>query len=327
MKAFVAGGTGFIGSHIVNDLLAKEIQVRVLSRGRTKTSQPILEGVEVVYGDVSKIDSFRKYIKDANLIYSAFGILGQWSVPERNYWEINTRGVRNLLEACIDSNIRQFIHISSAGVLGPLADGIVADESFSLNPSNIYEKTKSEAESEILEFSKRQRLPFTIIRPEFVFGPGDAHVLALFKAIKNRRFLLLGNGKNLLHPTYIDDLIQGIRLCTNNETAIGKTFLITGDRPVTVRELAETIAEELGVRLPRIRVPVLVARIVATLLESVAGVGRFEPVLTNSRVRFFTENRAFTWQKARTEIGFLPKTDFREGVRRTIRWYQGKGYL
>jgi nucleoside-diphosphate-sugar epimerase len=327
MKAFIVGGTGFIGGHIVNNLLSKEVEIRVLSRKTMNTTKLTYKGIEYVSGDILEIDSFRKYTKDVDIVYSAFGILGQWSLPERAYWEINTRGVRNLLEGCLDSNIRQFIHISSAGVLGPLVTGVVADETFPFNPSNVYEKTKSEAEKEILKFAERQRLPFTIVRPEFVYGPGDTHVLGLFRAIKNRRFLLLGNGKSLLHPTYIDDLIEGINLCTSNKNAIGKTFLITGERPITVRELAETIAAELGVRLPRIRVPVPVARIVATLLESAAKVGRFEPMLTNSRIRFFTENRAFTYQKAKAELGFLPKMDFREGVRRTTRWYQENGHL
>ena len=227
----------------------------------------------------------------------------------------------------MDRNIKQFIHISSAGVLGPLTDGVVADESFPYNPSNVYEKTKCEAEKEILNFCEKQKIPFTIIRPEFVYGPGDTHVLGLFKAIRDKRFVILGDGRSFLHPTYIDDLIQGISMCTYNENAYGKVFLITGNKPLNVKELALIIAEECGVRLLKIRIPLIFANITATVLELMAKVGNFEPLLTSSRVKFFTENRVFSIQKAQNELGYRSKIGFREGVKRTIHWYRQNGYL
>lgn len=327
MKALVVGGTGFIGSNIVNYLVSKGIQAKLLIRRNSDISRLPYKEIEFKPGNILDINSLKEFTKDVDLIFSAFGILGQWGIPEQTYWDVNTRGVKNLLNACLDCNIRQFIHISSAGVLGPLPDGVVADEFFSYNPSNVYERTKCEAEREILYYGEKQGIPFTIIRPEFVYGPGDTHVLGLFKAIRDKRFILPGNGKSLLHPTYIDDLIQGISLCIDNENAIGKIFLITGDMPIPVEELVKIISEELDVCLPKIKIPLFFANITAKILESAAKVANFEPLLTTSRIKFFTENRAFSYQKAKTELGFSPKVDFREGVRRTIHWYREKGYL
>lgn len=326
MKALVAGGTGFIGSHIVKELISKGIHVRVLVRENSNISCLNQEKIEIVYGNILEFGSLKKYTRDIDLVYSAFGILGQWGVPEQIYWDVNTKGVKNLLESCFNSKIKQFIHISSAGVLGPLKDGIVADESFPFNPSNIYERSKCEAEKEIMTYGKKG-IPFTIIRPEFVYGPGDTHVLGLFKAIKAGRFVFLGNGERLLHPTYIDDLMQGINFCTGNKNAVGKIFLITGEKPITVRELANIIADELGVHLPKIKIPLFFAHTIAKVMEAAAKAAGFEPVLTTSRVKFFTENRSFSYQKARNEIGYVPAVDFREGVRRTIKWYRENRYL
>ena len=327
MKALVAGGTGFIGSHVVKDLVSKGIQVRVLIRKNSHIRFLPHKEIEFIQGNILDINSLRNHTEDVDLVYSAFGILGQWGISEQMYREVNTKGVKNLLESCLDGQIKQFIHISSAGVLGPLPDGVVADESFPYNPSNIYEKTKCEAEKEILKCDEKYGVPFTIIRPEFVYGPRDTHVLRLFKAIRAKRFFLLGNGQSFLHPTYIDDLIQGISICTDNENAVGKIFLITGDKPLPVKELAEIIAEELDVRLPKIRIPLLFAHTTAKIMELVAKVAHFDPPLTRSRVKFFTENRAFSCQKARTELGYIPKVDFREGVRRTISWYREDSFL
>ena len=327
MKALVTGGTGFIGSNVVKNLLAKGIQVRILTRSKNSKRHLKSNQIETVLGDILDVNSLEECAKDVDLVYSAFGILGQWGIPEQLYWDINTKGVKNLLQACLDSNIKQFIHISSAGVLGPLPDGVVADESFPFNPSNIYEQTKCDAEKAIYSHGEKYGLPFTIIRPEFVYGPGDTHVLGLFKAIRARRFVLLGNGNSLLHPTYIDDLIQALNLCEGNQNALQQTFLITGPKPLTVKELAHTIAGESAVSLPKARIPAAVAHITARALEIAARMANFEPVLTKSRVNFFTQNRAFTWQKAKNEIGFSPQVDFREGVRKTLSWYQQNEYL
>ena len=327
MRALVIGGTGFIGSHIVKYLLSESIEVSVLIRRESNISHLADKRIEFKYGNISDVNSLFEHTKDIDLVYSVFGILGRWGIPDQKYWEINTDGVKNLLDSCLNQNIKQFLHISSAGVLGPFSNGIVADESFPYNPSNIYEKTKCEAEKEILDYGKKHGIPFTIIRPEFVYGPGDMHVLGLFKSIEAKRFVFLGNGSSLLHPTYIDDLIQGIHLCTYNQNTLGKIFLITGDRPVTVKELAKTIAEELNVSLPKIKIPLFFANATANILEFGAKIANFEPLLTKSRVKFFTENRAFSYEKARNKLGYVPKVEFREGVKRTIRWYRENRYL
>jgi nucleoside-diphosphate-sugar epimerase len=171
-------------------------------------------------------------------------------------------------------------------------------------------------------------VPFTIIRPEFVYGPGDMHVLGLFRAVRDKRFVILGSGETLLHPTYIDDLIRGICLCVGNEKAMGETFLMTGPTPLSVRMITEALSEELGVSLPAIRVPLGIANLAAVVFELAAGVTRgANPLLTRSRVKFFTENRAFAFRKAREELGYVPTTDFREGVRRAIDWYRKNGFL
>ncbi|MFP4081640.1 MAG: NAD-dependent epimerase/dehydratase family protein [Candidatus Aminicenantes bacterium] len=328
MKAFVAGGTGFIGSHIVRDLLAKGIQVRVLVRERHTDRRLQKErGMEWVRGDVLEKESLQKWTKDVDLVFSAFGVLGGWRIPEKAYWDINFKGVQNLMQSCLHTNIKQFIHLSSAGVLGPLSNGVKADESYPFNPSNIYEETKCEAEKEIMKYGARYAFPFTIIRPEFVYGPGDTHVLGLFQALAERRFAFMGKGESLLHPTYIDDLIEGISLCTDNEKALGEIFLIAGGRPLEVKEFVGIMAEEMDVPLPKIRIPLFIAHAAARMWQFLARSTRSEPPITVSRVKFFSQNRAFSIEKAREVLGYTPKISFREGVRRTVHWYRQNHYM
>ena len=327
MKAFVTGATGFIGGHIVEDLLSTGIEVRVLIRDKRRAGAFEEKGVECVVGDILDENVLGRGTRDADIVFSAFGILGGWGIPERRYRDINTRGVELLLESCLGRGIRQFIHVSSAGVLGPIPDGAVADETFPPRPSNVYERTKAEAERRVSEVGLAEGIPFTIIRPEFVYGPGDRHVLHLFRTIRDQRFYVLGAGRSLLHPTYIEDLIRGIRLCVNNPGAVGKIYLITGERPYAVDEFARIIAEELAVALPGIKIPLSLARIAAKAMETGARITRRNPLLTTSQVRFFSENRAFTWEKARSELGFAPRVSLRQGVRKTVSWYRREGLL
>jgi nucleoside-diphosphate-sugar epimerase len=321
MIALVAGGTGFIGGHLVRTLASRGVRVRVLSR-KKRRAKSFDHNIEIVYGDILDVDSLEECTRGADLVFSAFGVLGQWRIPESTYRKVNRVGVRNLLESCLSASIRQFIHVSSAGVLGPLPRGVVADESFAFRPSNAYEESKCEAEKEIVAFGEKHGLPYTIIRPEFVYGPGDTHVLGLFKAIKERRFLLLGDGTSLLHPTYIDDLVHGIDLCINNPAAIDQAYLIIGERALTVRDLALTIAAELNVGLPKVKVPLFLAYAAAGVLELGGKIAGFEPPLTRSRLKFFTQNRSFSFEKARSHIGYIPQISFSEGVKRTVSWYR-----
>jgi nucleoside-diphosphate-sugar epimerase len=327
MKAFVAGGTGFIGSHIVKHLAKSGFLVKVLIRETSNLSRLVGVNAAFVKGDILVPDSMRAQIKDSDLVICSVGVLGQWGIPDKVYWDINKRGVENLLESCVDSTIKQFVYLSSAGVLGPLPGGVLANESFPYNPSNIYEQTKCQAEESVINFCTRENIPYTIIRPEFVYGPEDTHVLGLFKAVQQRKFVFIGKGETLLHPTYIDDLIHGIHLCTRSEKAVGKIYFITGEKPITVKELVGIMAEELKVAPPNTKLPLSIAYLGARIMEWAGKLMKFNPPLTKSRVRFFTENRAFSNEKAAAELGYTPQIDFRDGVKRTVRWYKDRHYL
>jgi dihydroflavonol-4-reductase len=331
VKALVIGGTGFLGRCISHELLRKGFEVCATTRQRHVSESPtavVNDGIEYVYADVLEPDSIAARMQNVDFVFTCFGLLGKWGVPDQKYHDINVLGLENVLNTLSGQEIRQLIHISSAGVLGPLQNGVVADESFPHNPSNAYERAKSEAEHMVFNFAEQQGIPFTIVRPEFVYGPGDMHVLGLFRAVKNRRFLLIGKGDSLLHPTYIDDFVRGVFLCLDNRTALGQTYLITGMRPVSVRDLSTAVADAINVRVPAVGLPTWIAFAAANTFESLAKITSLgEPLLTRSQVRFFTENRSFTFAKAKEELGYAPEIGLEEGIRRTVSWYREKGFL
>jgi nucleoside-diphosphate-sugar epimerase len=342
MKVVITGASGFIG-HALGQRLVNE-GVEVYGVARPSTSQQRLVGYPMQWhtGDVTKPETLHGLFRDADWVIHAAGLLGRAGVSQATYHDINARGLRHVLEEAVqrgNSRLR-VLQISSVGVLGPVRrtgepvamDGTVAmdamvamDEASPLAPSNAYEQSKAEAEQFAREFAA-QGLPVVIGRTEFVYGPGDLHVLGLFRAIQRGIFFYAGNGGNTCHPTYIDDAVEGLLRCLRCGRP-GEIYHVTGPRPLTFRELAETIARALEVPPPRWRVPVPLAWVGAAGLE-IAGKLTGRPVpLSRTGVAFFSENRRSTSTKAEHELGFVPAVDLEEGIGRTVAWYREQGML
>jgi nucleoside-diphosphate-sugar epimerase len=234
------------------------------------------------------------------------------------------------LEAAASSKNERLriLHVSSAGVLGPIRnprEPEQMDETSPLAPSNAYERSKALAEQYAREYAA-QGVPVLIVRPEFIYGPGDLHVLGLFRAIQQGLFFYMGDGQNTCHPTYIDDTVEGL-ICCLRQGRPGEAYHITGPRALTFRELAETIAGALGVPPPRRHVPVPLAWVGAVVLEAVGKLSGRSVPLSRTGVAFFSEHRRSTSTKAERELGFVPQVDLEQGIGRAAAWYREQGLL
>ena len=142
-----------------------------------------------------------------------------------------------------------------------------------------------------------------------------------------RRFIVLGGGRIFYHLTYIDDLVEGFRLCGEVPAAAGRTYILAGGEVTTLDELIGLIAEEAQVPRPRLRLPVWPFWIAGAACEALCAPFGIEPPIYRRRVDFFTKSRAFDISRARAEIGYAPQVTLREGIRRTLEWYRGAGWL
>ena len=327
MNILVTGATGFIGSHLVRSLVKEGHHCRCLFRKTSDISKfKKLNNIEFIYGDITDENSLKGIAKGTDIVYHIAGLLGKWCRSYSELFQVNVQGVMNLIIACSSVNIQRFVHISAGGVTGSLKERCV-DETYECRPSTPYERTKFKGEQMALKMSREHRIPLTVVRPSFAYGPGDLHKLGLFKIIKRGLFFFIGNGQSTVHPVYIDDLIDGIKLCANNEKAVGKLYIIGGPRPVTKEELVRVIAENLGTKTPKLRIPLWAAIMLAKIGEVLGRFFKFEPPLTYSRVNMLNKNWGLDISKARMELGYEPKIDLSEGIRRTVRWYKKNGYL
>ncbi len=328
-KVVITGATGFVGGALAQHLAGEGVDLHALTRPTSDLQRVKHLPISWHVGDITEPKSLRGVFDGADWVIHAAGMLGQAGVADSTYRRNNTDGTNNVLAAIADSGARpRILTISSAGVLGPFIGSPTdpaPDEDSPLAPSNPYERSKAAAELVARSYINAG-LPVIIVRPEFIYGPGDLHVLGLFDTIKRRQFFYIGNGYNTCHPTYIDDTINGLLRAIQYGTP-GEIYHITGPRPLTFRELAETIAAELDVSPPRLALPKSLVWLGTAGAESLATwLGRSVP-LSRTGVAFFSEDRRSTFAKAREKLGYEPQVDIQEGVARSVAWYRANNLL
>jgi nucleoside-diphosphate-sugar epimerase len=302
--------------------------VRALARPSSDLSRLDGLAVEIARGDVLDPESLTPALEGARVVYHLAGKLGEYGVPGEDYHRLHVEGTCNVLRACAGREIERCVYGSSPGMLGALAPGDPPHkEDRPHRPTGAYESSKSAAEKAALPLAKQLGVPLVIARPEFVYGPGDTHVLGLFRAIQNGTFFYIGPGDCLCHPTYIDDAVAGLLACASPRARPLQVYHLAGPQPATILEWGTAIAAALDVRPPRLHLPTPLVRAGAWGAELAGRLLGIRPPLTREGVRFFTESRAFSVEKAERELGWTPQVGIEEGTRRAVVWYRQEGLL
>lgn len=325
MRVLLAGGTGFIGGRVLNALLDRGHEVNLVVH---RTTPEVPEGPAVRYHrcDLSDPVNFRSAGFKAQAAMNVAGQLRLPGIEEERYWKVHYEATKHILEECKRFNLKRLVQVSTTGVYGVTGKSPAAEEG-PIRPSDIYEQTKWEAERYAREYCAGDGLELVVARPSLVYGPGDRHLLGLFRAIKSGYFRIIGDGQNLVHPVYVDDLVDGLMTCLESEKAAGGVYNLVGREPVTFRRFCEAIAAALGRRLPGATIPVGLARAAGAMLEGVRALTGLDVPLTRSRVDFMTSSRAYDPSRAERELGFRAETGLEEGMKAAVAWYGEKGLI
>lgn len=322
-RVLVTGGTGFLGRALVERLLADGTQVRVLVRKPSQAQELLALGADPVIGDVTDRSATDRALSEVSVVYHLAGKLLQPGQPPDEYRRIHVEGTRNVLDACAGlSSLKRFVHCSTTGVLGTTGTA-PAKEDAPFRPTNVYESTKAEAEIAV-RTAIGEGLPATIVRPGLVYGPRDWHLENFFRSVLRRQFRPIGREDVFLHPVYIDDMTEAFIRCGSALEAVGECFHIAGAEPVSLQRLATSIASAGGVKPPSGRIPLIGARVVASLGDALPSRWRHLAPLTRSRLDFLTHSRVYDVSKAWDLLRFQATTDLESGVERTLAWYRAK---
>jgi nucleoside-diphosphate-sugar epimerase len=320
----VTGATGLLGSHVAEQLRGRGERVRALVRPTSDTSFLRQLGVELAIGDLTELDSLKRAVDGAGVVYHCAARVGDWG-PWRVFQREIIDATSNLLDACRTVGVGRVLHVSSIIVYGrPKIQKarFTEDEPLGQNPWlwDNYCRAKVRAE----ELCRQYPGDLTIVRPSWIYGPRDRTTLPrVLKALDAGRVAILGSGDNLLNVVYAGDVAEGAILAANHPQAKGQAYNLSSEGEITQREFLDLLADLLG--RPRIRrhVPYRLAFWGGFLSEVIGRLIRIRrpPHMTRYAVALIGRSTSFSIAKAREQLGWQPRVGVREGLQITLDWY------
>ncbi|MBX7245449.1 MAG: NAD-dependent epimerase/dehydratase family protein [Candidatus Sumerlaeaceae bacterium] len=320
----VTGGGGFIGRAIVLQLLARQANVRVYARG----SYPELAsmGVHVIHGDVADLPLLARSCKGCETVFHAAARVGLWG-PRVEFVRANINGTENVISACRRAGVPKLVFTSSPSAVfdGSPLEGVNESVPYPSRPFSNYGATKAAAEQLVLG-ANGPSLRTTALRPHFVWGPGDQHILPRFlERARSGKVYLIGGGTQLVDCTYVDNVAEAHLLAESalgRGVASGKAYFISQGHPIAIREMMERTlaAAHLSPRMKSLSPSVAFA--VAGGLELLWRLPGFsgEPPLTTALAHELAVPHWFDISAARRDLGYAPRIGIDEGFGRLERW-------
>ena len=323
----VTGATGHIGNVLVRELLSRGENVRAVVPPSEDTTP--LDGlkVEMVEGDVCQIDSLIQAFDGSDVVYHLAGIISILPGKSKLLYQVNVEGTRNVVEACIKAGVGRLAYTSSIHALEEPPHGITVDETLPFDSDRAigeYNRSKAQATLEVLKALK-QGLDAIVVCPTGVIGPYD------FKPSDMGQLFIDFVKKKL--KTYIDgaydfvdvrDVAIGhILACEKGRT--GESYILSGEQ-ITITDLMLTIEEITGVRPPRFKMPIWLAKIIATFTPLYYSLTNTKPRFTSYSIRTLTSNSMISHAKSHRELGYSPRP-IRESIADTIQWLKENGKL
>jgi len=327
MKVLLTGGNGFVGSHVLDQLLARKISVAVLLRPSSdrRLIKPQLSQVEIRTGGVDQPASLDTALEDVTHVIHCAGATKALNAD--GFFAVNQLGTRNLVEAVNrrGPQIQRLVHISSLAAAGPATSDKPKLECDEPAPVSDYGRSKLAAEREV---TARCKCEWTIIRPPAVYGPRDAEFLRLFKAVKSHVLPRFGGGRQQLTLVFVEDLAVAIVAALTHPNASREVFFAGSPEVVTAAELAQCIATESGHWTIPLPLPNAVLWLACQWAELMSRLTKKANVLNAQK---WAELKAPGWvcdvTRLRGEVGYECRTSLREGVAKTRDWYRAQGWL
>ncbi len=319
----MTGGTGFIGSHLVEALLGRGAQVRSLVRQGSDLKW--LKGlpVEVAPGDCRDRASLAEAVKDIDHVFHLAGITK--AVKEKTYFEINASGTENLIGACLEHNprVRKFVYVSSQAAAGPCQNGNKKRESDRCEPVSAYGRSKRMGEE--LALAHAHEISLVILRPAGVYGPRDKDFYTLFKWL-SKRINPCFTGKVSL--CYVRDVIHAILLAAESQTKSGDIFFLSDGVDYLMREVGDVFGRAMGVASLSIPIPKWLIFGVASLSDYLSRLSGKPPLMSRGMAeQICQKNWTCDITKAKTELGFNPQYPLSRGAGLTYEWYKNQKWL
>lgn len=320
MKILVTGGTGFVGQHLARALLNQGHEVYLLGRDfrQSQVQQLIGDGALPVVADLRDEKAVVRACEHMELVYHVGALSAAWGRYE-DFYEINVGGTEVVIAGCLIHKVKRLVYVSSPSVVFNGKDQleVTEDVAYPKRFVSVYSWTKKIGEDRVNAVA--DKLPIVILRPKAIFGPGDRSLLPqLIAAARRGRLPQIGDGRNLVDLTYVENVVDALLLAGSSEAAIGKMYTITNGEHVLLWDVIYQVLRRLhlSTRLKKISLPVALA--VASMMELQARVTGKDPLLTTYSAAILARTQTYNISAAQNDLGYQPRISVAEGIERTL---------
>ncbi len=314
MKTLVTGGTGFVGSHVVEELLEHGYEVRILTRKKDYSKK----NIEVIMGDITDEKSINTWLKGIDIVFHVAALSSEWE-RKRNFMKVNVEGTQNVVNACMRNGVKRIVYMSTAGIYGFPNVSYPLREEEKIRLHNAYALSKFLGEKIVVGCEEIQSCA---VRSPLIIGARDTHVVpVLAEMIKKGKARYIRSKENVFSISHPRDVATCLRLA--GEKGGKGTVYNVKSFDCSIEELFEKFAEYLGAEAPHKTTPYYIAYLGAFLLEKIYAATRSKkaPPLTRFKVRLIGTKRIISSEKAKEELGFRAKYAMEETVKESVEWY------
>lgn len=327
----VTGASGFVGSHLCEELYRQGYRLRLLMRPTSsKSNLSAIEDYEIALGKLENKEDLNEAVRGVDYIFHLGGLVA--TIDEKRFFAVNKEGTKNLALAAKEHapGLKRFVYVSSLAAGGPAEPGKSKTEEEIPAPVSSYGKSKLGGEEVLKKYTPK--LPFVILRPPVVYGPRDHALLFLVQLLKKGKEIALGNPEyNAYSFIQVEDLVQAIVLASQKNLPSGEIFYASGDGVYTWKEATDFLKialkkEEESFR--RISIPVPVIKLLGHIFSLVEFLTKKKMFINRDRSRELSQSRwTCSNEKARSVLGFAPEWSLERGLCDVVDWYDQHGWL
>lgn len=330
--AFVTGGTGFVGSHLAEHLLASGYgEVRCLVRSDLKW----LDGLPItpIHGDLHNADALRQGLEGVDHVYHVAALTRHPEWPP--FYRANVLGTLNVLDAVreVAPGVRKVLITSSLAAVGA-SETPIATEDAPLRPVSRYGRSKAEMETALAGQNAHatnyyDHLPLVVVRPPAVYGPRETNIFTFFHTVSRGLCPIVGNGRtpdvSLVH---VQDLVRGMVQAAEADSTTGRTYFIGSDRPYSWNDIKAATTAALGRKALTLPIPTALVGLLGVVVEGVGRLFGQDPPLNREKAREIQQAcKMCATDRARRDFGYCQEIPLEAGLARTIAWYKKAGWL